>query len=85
MDSRMGKARMKDERRNRYRRLRASQTLRNLVRETTLTPHDLIQPFFVVEGTDKKETIASMPGIYRYSPDLLVKAVEAYRKAGGQA
>jgi len=81
----MGKARMKDERRNRYRRLRASQTLRNLVRETTLTPHDLIQPFFVVEGTDKKETIASMPGIYRYSPDLLVKAVEAYRKAGGQA
>ncbi|MBI3618308.1 MAG: porphobilinogen synthase [Candidatus Omnitrophica bacterium] len=72
-------------RRNRYRRLRASPTLRNLVRETTLTPDDLIQPFFVVEGTNKKEPIVSMPGVFRYSPDLLVKAVEVYRKAGGQA
>ncbi|MBI5149440.1 MAG: porphobilinogen synthase [Candidatus Omnitrophica bacterium] len=75
----------KYERRNRYRRLRASPTLRNLVRETTLTPDDLIQPFFVVEGSNKKEPIASMPGIFRYSPDLLLKAVAAYRKAGGQA
>ncbi|MBI5023563.1 MAG: porphobilinogen synthase [Candidatus Omnitrophica bacterium] len=76
---------MRDKRRNRYRRLRASPTLRNLVRETTLTPDDLIQPFFVVEGTNKKEPIVSMPGVFRYSPDLLVKAVEVYRKAGGQA
>ena len=79
------KREMNDERRNRYRRLRASQTLRNLVRETILTPDDLIQPFFVVEGKNKRETIEAMPGIYRYSPDLLVKAVEAYRAAGGQA
>ncbi len=76
---------MKDDRRNRHRRLRASAAVRDLVRETTLTPNDLIQPFFVVEGKNKKETIASMPGIYRYSPDLLIKAVEVYRKAGGQA
>ena len=59
----------------RYRRLRATPAIRDLVRETTLTPHDLIQPFFVVEGTNKKEAIASMPGIYRYSPDLFVKSV----------
>lgn len=70
---------------NRYRRLRASVALRNLVRETTLLKNDLIQPFFVVEGTHKKEAIAAMPGIFRYSPDLLVKAVETYSKAGGQA
>ncbi len=69
----------------RFRRLRALPAIRNLVRETALTPDDLIQPFFVTEGKNKKETIASMPGIYRYSPDLLVKAVETYRKAGGQA
>ncbi len=69
----------------RYRRLRTTKAVRNLVRETTLTADDLIQPFFVVEGTQKKEPIASMPGIFRYSPDLLVGAVEEYVKAGGDA
>lgn len=68
----------------RYRRLRTTKTLRNLVRETTLAADDLIQPFFVVEGAGKKEPIASMPGIFRYSPDLLVGAVEEYVKAGGE-
>ncbi len=81
----MGKTKMKDERRNRYRRLRTSQTLRNLVRETTLTPDDLIQPFFVVAGTNKKEAITAMPGIYRYSPDQLIRAIAQYQKRGGQA
>ena len=69
----------------RYRRLRASAAIRNLARETTLTADDLIQPFFVVEGTNKKEAIASMPGIYRYSPDQLIGRIEDYRKRGGQA
>lgn len=69
----------------RYRRLRASAAIRNLVRETTLTADDLIQPFFVVEGKDRKETIEAMPGIYRYSPDQLVRAIAQYRKRGGQA
>ncbi len=69
----------------RYRRLRASTAIRDLVRETTLTPHDLIQPFFVVEGTNKKETIASMPGICRYSPDELITAIADYQKRGGRA
>ena len=69
----------------RYRRLRATPAIRDLVRETTLTPHDLIQPFFVVEGTNKKEAVASMPGIYRYSPDRIIHAVAEYKKRGGQA
>jgi len=70
---------------NRYRRLRHNTTLRNLVRETVLTKDDIIQPFFVIGGTKKKQTIASMPGIYRYSLDNLLKAMEQYIKVGGQA
>ena len=70
---------------NRFRRLRKTETIRNLVRETQLTQNDFIQPFFVVEGKNKKEPIESMPKIYRTSSDLLLRAVEKYLKAGGQA
>ncbi|OGX08158.1 MAG: delta-aminolevulinic acid dehydratase [Omnitrophica WOR_2 bacterium GWA2_47_8] len=70
---------------NRSRRLRRTQIIRDLVRETTLTKNDLIQPFFAIEGKNKKEAISSMPGIYRYSVDALVKAVEGYIKVGGKA
>mgnify|MGYP001584658757 FL=1 len=69
----------------RYRRLRASQAIRNLARETTLTADNLIQPFFVVEGRNKKEAIASMPGIYRYSPDQLIRTIAGYQERGGRA
>ncbi len=69
----------------RFRRLRQSAAIRNLVQETTLTKHDLIQPFFVIEGNNKREEIESMPGIARYSVDLLLKEVEAYIKQGAQA
>lgn len=69
----------------RFRRLRKSTAIRNLVRETTLTVNDVIQPFFVIEGKNKQEPIESMPGIRRYSIDLLIKAVEQYRSVGGQA
>ncbi|VAX37378.1 Porphobilinogen synthase [hydrothermal vent metagenome] len=68
-----------------FRRLRKTQTIRNLVRETTLTSDDFIQPFFIVEGKNKREAIDSMPGIYRYSIDLLLKSIEKYQKAGGKA
>jgi porphobilinogen synthase len=54
------------------------------VRETQLTAHDLLQPFFVIEGKNKKETIPSMPGINRYSVDLLLKGIDAYIRLGGQ-
>lgn len=68
----------------RYRRLRQSEAIRNLVRETTLTKDDLIQPLFVVEGRNKAEAIESMPGIERYSSDVLVKEVGRFVKLGGQ-
>jgi porphobilinogen synthase len=55
------------------RRLRANEFSRRLVRESTLSPADLIFPVFVVEGKDQREKVASMPGIERLSVDLLVK------------
>ena len=57
----------------RMRRMRSSEFSRRMMRETTLTVDDLIYPVFVVEGTNQKEAIASMPGIERLSIDLLVK------------
>lgn len=55
----------------RNRRLRTSSALRSLVQENTLTVDDFIVPLFVVEGTDVKEEILSMPGQYRMSVDVL--------------
>ena len=69
---------------HRYRRLRASCAIRNFVRETNLTAHDLLQPFFVLEGKNKKEAIPSMPGIFRFSVDLLLKNIETYIRLGGR-
>jgi porphobilinogen synthase len=64
----------------RLRRLRQHETLRRMVRETRLSPLDLIYPIFVTEGKDQRSEIASMPGQYRLSIDLLVK--EAGEVAG---
>ena len=64
----------------RLRRLRQHETLRRMVRETCLSPSDLIYPIFVTEGKDQRREIASMPGQYRLSIDLLVK--EAGEVAG---
>ncbi|SQA94543.1 porphobilinogen synthase [Capnocytophaga ochracea] len=60
----------------RNRRLRVNDTVRSLVKETIVTPNDFLVPLFVVEGTGVKEEIASMPGYYRYSLDLLAKEVK---------
>ncbi len=57
----------------RNRRLRQSAAIRNLVRETQITPHDFLVPLFVVEGNTVKEEISSMPGYYRLSLDLLAQ------------
>ena len=57
----------------RLRRLRQQEPMRRMVRETTLTPADFIYPLFVVEGEGRREEIASMPGQFRVSIDLLVK------------
>lgn len=59
-----------------YTRLRRNRTddfSRRLVRESTLTPDDLIYPMFVLEGSDQREDIHSMPGVARLSIDLLAK------------
>jgi porphobilinogen synthase len=53
----------------RPRRLRQSFALRSLVSETEVTPRNLVMPIFVKEGSDIKERIDSMPGIFRLSPD----------------
>lgn len=71
--------------RNRFRRLRKTESLRKIMRETRLSADDLIQPFFVVEGKNKKEIIPSMPGICRFSVDQLLRVLEYYQKAGGRA
>jgi len=61
------------------RRLRRNETIRNMVRETRLSPSDLILPLFIVEGTGVREAIASMPGVERFSVDQVV--AEAKRVA----
>jgi len=57
---------------SRLRRLRRHGFLRELVRETRLTPADLIYPVFVLDGVGRREPVASMPGVERRSIDLLV-------------
>jgi porphobilinogen synthase len=66
----------------RMRRLRASAFSRALVRETTLTPADLIFPVFVLEGSGQREAIASMPGIERLSIDLLAQQARELQQLG---
>ena len=62
----------------RLRRLRRTPALRDLVRENTLTPADLIWPVFVMEGVDSAVPIASMPGVSRLTVDRVASAaVEA--------
>ena len=60
----------------RNRRLRNSESLRQLISETNITPNDFIVPIFVVEGKNIKEEIASMPNYFRYSLDLLEKEIK---------
>ncbi|MFY1047304.1 porphobilinogen synthase [Chryseobacterium sp. GP-SGM7] len=58
---------------SRNRRLRVSESMRGLVRECNLSVSDFVMPVFVMEGENKEEAIASMPGIFRRSIDLTVK------------
>src|SRR5882724_7879671 len=61
---------------SRPRRLRRDGFTRNLVRENNLTTHDLIYPVFVLEGRQRREAVASMPGVERLSVDLLLPVAE---------
>ncbi|HID07778.1 MAG TPA: porphobilinogen synthase, partial [Armatimonadetes bacterium] len=58
------------------RRMRRTDTLRRMVRETQISIHDLVYPMFVVPGTNVQQEVPSMPGVQRYSVDLLPQAVE---------
>ena len=68
----------------RNRRLRSSEAIRSMVREQQLAPSDFIVPLFVVEGSDVKEEIASMPDYYRMSLDHLKKEVQEVWSMGLQ-
>ena len=66
----------------RPRRLRSSDCLRRMVRETRVSPDSLIYPLFLIEGENIVEPIPSLEGQYRYSPDRVGEAVEECLKAG---
>ncbi|BAW97851.1 delta-aminolevulinic acid dehydratase (plasmid) [[Synechococcus] sp. NIES-970] len=66
----------------RPRRLRRTTALRRMVRETVLTVNDLIYPMFVMEGTEKRVEVPSMPGCWRYSLDLLLTEIKAVHSLG---
>jgi porphobilinogen synthase len=66
----------------RPRRLRRDDFTRNLVREHTLTAHDLIYPVFVLDGEQRREAVGSMPGVERLSLDLLLPVAEECVKLG---
>lgn len=66
----------------RPRRLRRTETIRALVRETRLSPDDFVYPLFVCEGEGVRREISSMPGVFNFSIDELVKEVEAARVMG---
>jgi porphobilinogen synthase len=64
------------------RRLRASTGLRNLVRETRLSPANLVYPLFVCPGKGVRKAIGSMPGVFNLSVDETLKESEAARSLG---
>jgi porphobilinogen synthase len=66
----------------RPRRLRRTESLRALVRETRLTPDDFVYPLFVCEGEGVRREISSMPGVFNLSIDQLVREAESARKVG---
>ena len=66
----------------RGRRLRRTAALRNLIRETSLNPAQLVLPLFVREGKNLRRPVGSMPGVEQTSPDELVRDVERAASAG---
>ncbi len=67
---------------HRMRRLRGSDAIRRMVRETVLRVDQLIQPFFVVEGTEVANPVSSMPGVYQLSIDRLIPEVKKTHELG---
>jgi porphobilinogen synthase len=69
----------------RGRRLRVNESIRSLVRETTLSPSDFMFPMFIAEGENYKVEIPSMPGMFRRSIDLTVEEVKELFELGIRA
>jgi porphobilinogen synthase len=67
---------------NRPRRLRRNETIRRMVRETRLSPDNLIQPYFVCPGRGVRKAVASMPGVAQLSVDQLLAAARETLSAG---
>jgi porphobilinogen synthase len=66
----------------RPRRNRKSPAIRSLVEETRLSVKDFIFPLFLIDGINQKVEVASMPGIYRYSLDLMLEEIDACMALG---
>lgn len=66
----------------RGRRLRRTESIRRMVRETRVSPDDLIYPLFVTHGLDVKMEIASMPGVYHFSIDTICREVNEVAELG---
>jgi porphobilinogen synthase len=66
----------------RFRRLRRTEGLRRLVRETVVTTDDFIYPLFVTYGKDVRQEIPSMPGVYQLSVDQLSSEIQELRRLG---
>ncbi|MGK0288721.1 MAG: porphobilinogen synthase [bacterium] len=70
---------------HRPRRNRGSKAIRSLVQENQLLITDLIMPLFLIEGQNQKIEVSSMPGIFRFSQDLLVEECKELYSLGVQA
>ena len=66
----------------RLRRSRKESWSRKLIQENTLSPNDFILPIFLIEGSNKKQEISSMPGVYRYTINRLSQIVDKALKLG---
>ena len=66
----------------RPRRNRKSEVIRQMVQETHISAANLIFPLFIIDGNNQKTEVSSMPGIYRYSIDNLLREVESCMKLG---
>jgi porphobilinogen synthase len=67
---------------HRPRRNRKSTAIRNMVQENHLIVNDFIFPLILIDGKNKKSEVKSMPGIFRLSPDLILKEIESCMKLG---
>ena len=66
----------------RLRRSRRESWSRRLIQENTLSPNDFILPIFLIEGSNKRQEISSMPGVYRYTINRLSQIVDKAIKLG---